>query len=58
MKISVEIILGLIALVFFLLSAKEYLSNNRKFTPRIKTRLMVSIIFFIVILFNLLMSKN
>lgn len=58
MEISVELILGVIALIFIVLVAKEYLSNNHQITPRIKTKLRVSVLFCIIIIFNMFMAKS
>jgi len=58
MEISVEIILTVLLLVFLYLGISEFLQNNKEFNPRIKTRLRVAAIFFIVIIFNLLIVKN
>ena len=58
MKFSVEIILSILILVFLYLGISEFLQNNKKFNPRIKTRLRVAVIFFIVIIFNLLIVKS
>ena len=58
MNISIELILGSIALVLFVLSIKEYLSNGHRFTPKIKAWTRVSAVFCGVIIFNLLMTKT
>ena len=58
MRFSLENILGFISLVLLVLSAREYLSNGRKVSLKLKAQLKVSAIFCIVILFNLLISKN
>ena len=58
MKVSVEIILAILILVFLYLGIREFLQNNKESNPRIKTRLRVAAIFFIVIIFNLLIAKN
>ena len=58
MGISVEVILGSIAFLLLALSAKEYFTNGRRFTSKIKAWTRVSAIFCIVILFNLLVTKR
>ncbi len=57
MIFSVEIILGVIALILITLGSKEFYQNNRQLTASAKTKLRVSLIFIAVIIINLLMSK-
>jgi len=55
---SVELILGIIAITFVFLSTKEYLSNGKVVTPKIKTWLRIAVIFFLVTIINLLIRTN
>ena len=57
MIFSVEIILGVIALILIALGTKEFFQNNRQLTAAVKTKLRVSLIFIAVIIFNLLVSE-
>ena len=58
MDFSIAQILGFILIILLILSGREYFSNGHKFTPKVKAQLRVSVIFCIVILFNLLMTKR
>ena len=57
MKVSVEIILSIFLFAFLFLAIKEYLQNDRNLNLKIQSRLKLSVIFFLVIIFNLLINK-
>lgn len=56
MNFSAEVIFGVLAIVFILLSAKEYLSSGRVLTVKTKTWLRVAGIFILVIIFTTLIG--
>ncbi|TCJ87483.1 hypothetical protein EV695_1993 [Cocleimonas flava] len=56
MNISIEIIFAIVIVVLLIMSAREYWLK-KIVTPAIKTRLRVSLIFCVVMIFNFLISK-
>jgi len=58
MKVSIEIVLAFFIILFVCLGIYEFLQNDKKFNTKIKTRIKISAIFFIIIIFNLLITKN